>query len=83
MSKWNEFLAEDLANSVDAPQEFFVQVGQSPICNLVLQDLCLVIICVVLRWFIAFHYQNISKTLSRFKCSNSPWLLVHPYINFS
>ena len=26
LSKWNEFLADDLANSLDAPQEFFVQV---------------------------------------------------------
>ncbi|XP_020915017.1 MBT domain-containing protein 1 isoform X2 [Exaiptasia diaphana] len=32
LSKWNEFLAEDLANSVDAPQEFFVQdsTGTAP-----------------------------------------------------
>ncbi|XP_048589841.1 MBT domain-containing protein 1-like isoform X3 [Nematostella vectensis] len=32
LSKWNEFLADDLANSVDAPQEFFVQdsTGTAP-----------------------------------------------------
>ena len=29
LSKWNEFLADDLANSLDAPQEFFVQVSVS------------------------------------------------------
>lgn len=32
LSKWNEFLADDLANSLDAPQEFFVQdsTGTAP-----------------------------------------------------
>lgn len=32
LSKWNEFLADDLANSLDAPQDFFVQdsTGTAP-----------------------------------------------------